>query len=128
MTRSSPAWLFIAFLIATVGVGFHYWQADYARLSLPETLYGPGLVAVGVVAMMARAFGVGRFWKVWLWVAAAVPWAVALRILVEAILAPGRHDLWWLELLVAAGLGLAVSLGGTLLGSLFLLRSSKRPH
>jgi hypothetical protein len=127
MTRSSPAWLFIAFLIATIGVGFRYWQADYAQLALPESLFGPGLVAVGVVAMMARAFGVGRFWKVWLWVAAAVPWAVALRILLEAILAPGRHDLWWLELSIAAGVGLAVSLVGTLLGSLLLLRSSKRP-
>lgn len=127
MTRSSPAWLFIAFLIATIGVGFPYWQIDYARLALPESLLGPGIVAVGVVAMIARAFGVGRFWKVWLWVAASVPWAVALRILLEAILAPGRHDLWWLELLIATGVGLVVSLLGTLVGSLLLLRSSKRP-
>lgn len=127
MTRSSPAWLFIAFLIAMIGVGFPYWQIDYARLALPESLLGPGIVAVGVVAMMARAFGVGRFWKVWLWVAAAVPWAVALRILLEAILSPGRHDLWWLELLIATGVGLVVSLLGTLVGSLLLLRSSKRP-
>ncbi|MET1161256.1 MAG: hypothetical protein ABWY48_01865 [Pseudoxanthomonas sp.] len=127
MTRSSPAWLFIAFLIATVGVGFPYWQADYSQLSLPEALYGPGLVAVAVVAMMVRAFGVARFWKTWLWIAVAVPWAVLLRILVEAILVPGRHDLWWLELAIAAGLGLAAALAGTLIGSLFLLRSSKRP-
>lgn len=127
MTRSSPAWLFIAFLIAMIGVGFPYWQIDYARLALPESLLGPGIVAVGVVAMIARAFGVGRFWKVWLWVAASVPWAVALRILLEAILAPGRHDLWWLELFIATGVGLVVSLLGTLVGSLLLLRSSKRP-
>ena len=127
MTRSSPAWLFIAFLIALVGVGFPYWQIGYAQLTLPESLYGPGLVAVGVVAMLARAFGVARFWKVWLWIATTVPWAVLLRIVMEAILAPGRHDLWPLELLVAAGVGLVVSLAGTLLGSLFLLRSSKRP-
>ena len=73
MTRSSPAWLLIAFFIAFVGVGFRYWQLPYAQVSLPDSLYGPGLVAIAVVALMARAFGLARFWKVWLLIAAAVP-------------------------------------------------------
>ena len=30
MTRSSPAWLLIAFLIAFIGVGFRYWQIPYS--------------------------------------------------------------------------------------------------
>lgn len=127
MNRSSPAWLAIAFLIAFVGVGFRYWQMAYPQAGLPESLHGPGLVAVGVVATMARAFGLARFWKVWLSIAAAVPGAVLARILVETSSHPGTHDLWPLDLAVAAGVGLAVSLAGTLLGSLFLLRSSKRP-
>jgi hypothetical protein len=127
MKRSSPAWLLIAFLIAFVGVGFRYWQIAYTELSLPESLYGPGLVAVGVVAMMARAFGLARFWKVWLLLAATVPCVVLVRILVDASAHPGTHDLWPLELAIALGLGLAAALAGTLLGSLFLLRSSKRP-
>jgi hypothetical protein len=127
MNRSSPGWLLIAFLIAFIGVGFRYWQTAYPQVSLPESLYGPGLVAVGVVAMMARAFGLARFWKAWLLIAASVPCAVLARILVEAVSRPGTHDLWPLELAVAAGMGLATSLVGALLGSLFLLRSSKRP-
>lgn len=128
MTRSSPAWLAIGFAIAFVGVGFPYWQLAYSRISLPDSLYGPGLVAVGVVALMLRAFGVARFWKVWLIVAAAVPTAVAVRVAMEAASDPTSHNLWPFELLIAAALGLAASLAGTLLGSLFLLRSSRRPE
>ena len=127
MKRSSPAWLVIAFLIAFVGVGFRYWQVPYTELSLPESLYGPGLVAVCVVAMMARAFGLARFWKVWLLLAATIPCAVLVRVLIDAGAHPGTHDLWPLELAIALGMGLVVALAGTLLGSLFLLRSSKRP-
>ena len=127
MKRSSPAWLLIAVLIAFVGVGFRYWQIATAQASMPESLYGPGLVAVGVVAMMARAFGLARFWKVWLLIAAAVPCAVALRLLLQATSHPVTSTPWMLDLAIAAGVGLAASLLGTLVGSLLLLRSSKRP-
>ncbi len=127
MTRSSPAWLLIAFLIAFVGVGFHFWQIPYAQVSLPNALYGPGLVAVGVVAMLARAFGLGRFWKICLLVAATVPAAVLARVVVESFADPTTHNLWPFEIAIAAALGFACALVGTLLGSLFLLRSSKRP-
>ena len=127
MTRSSPAWLLIAFLVALIGVGFRYWQIPYPQVSLPDSLYGPGLVAVGVVAVMARAFGLARFWKVWLVIAASVPLAVLVRVIVETGRDPTSHDLWPFEIAVAAGLGLAGALAGTLLGSLFLLRSSRRP-
>ncbi|HEY5972314.1 MAG TPA: hypothetical protein VIT22_10170 [Pseudoxanthomonas sp.] len=127
MTRSSPAWLLIAFAIAFIGVGFRYWQLPYAQVSLPASLYGPGLVAVGVVALMVRAFGLTRFWKAWLLVAATVPSAVVARVVVDTTADPASHNLWPLEIAIAAGIGLACSLAGTLLGSLFLLRSSKRP-
>lgn len=127
MTRSSPAWLLIAFAIAFIGVGFLYWQLPHAQATLPDALYGPGLVAVGVVALMVRAFGLTRFWKAWLLLAATVPAAVAVRIAMDLAADPDAHNPWLLELAIAAGLGLACSLAGTLLGSLFLLRSSKRP-
>jgi hypothetical protein len=127
MTRSSPAWLLIAFLIAFIGVGFRYWQNPYPQVSLPDSLYGPGLVAVGVVALMARAFGLARFWKVWLLIAASVPLAVLVRVVVETSRDQALHNLWPLELGIAAALGLGCALAGTLLGSLLLLRSSKRP-
>lgn len=127
MTRSSPAWLLIAFLIAFVGVGFRYWQLPYVQVSLPDSLYGPGLVAIAVVALMARAFGLVRFWKVWLLIAAAVPAAVLVRIVVDTTADATTHNLWPLEIAIALALGLGCSLVGSLLGSLLLTRSSKRP-
>ena len=127
MSRSSRGWLLIAFAIAFVGVGFRYWQMPYEQLDLPDALYGPGLAAVLVVAMMVRAFGVARFWIAWLVVASAVPAAVLVRIALDTASDPASHSLWPFEILVAAGIGLVAALAGALLGSLFLLRSSRRP-
>ena len=55
MTRDSRAWRWIGFLIALVGVGFPYWQLATEQAGLPRALYGPGLVAVGVIAMLPSA-------------------------------------------------------------------------
>lgn len=128
MTRNSRVWWLIGFLVAFVGVGFPYWQLPHAQAGLPGALYGPGLVAVAVVAMMLHAFGTGRFLPVWWLIAAAVPLAVLARVIVAAARDPVNHSLWLLELAIAAGLGLAASLVGTAVGSLLLLRSSRRPE
>ncbi len=127
MTRSSPAWRWIGFAVALLGVGFKYWQLPYDQASLPSALYGPGLVALGAVAMLLRAFGTGRFVTLWLWMAAAVPLAVAIRVAVDVARDASTHNLWPLDLAIAAGLGLVASLVGVLVGSAFLLRSSRRP-
>ncbi len=127
MTRNSPAWLLIGFLVAFVGVGFPHWSLAYDDVSLPSSLHGPGLVAVGVVAMMLRAFGVARFWKVWLLVASSVPAAIMVRVVVDVARDPTSHNLWPFEIAIGLIVGLAAALAGTLIGSLFLLRSSKRP-
>lgn len=125
MTRNSRIWWLVGFLIALVGVGFPYWRAPSAMTALPGAFYGPGLAALAVVAMMLRAFGTGRFVPLWLLIAAAAPVAVMLRMLIgDAVDVPVS---WPRELLISSGLGLAASLAGTLIGSLFLLRSSRRP-
>ncbi len=127
MTRSSPAWLLIGFFIAFVAVGFAHWQLPYDKVSLPNSLYGPGLVAVGLIAMMLRAFGTGRFLTIWWLIAATVPAAVMARVLLETSRDPTSHNLWPLEILIALAVGLMCALLGTALGSLLLMRSSKRP-
>lgn len=123
MTRSSPAWLLVGFVIAVIGVGFKFWQLPAEVASLPQALYGPGLAAVGVVALLLRAFGTGRFLRIWLVIALSVPLAVAIRWLLGLPAA----DAFGIALTVGLILGLAVSLAGTAIGSLFLLRSSRRP-
>lgn len=127
MTRNSRVWWLIGFLIALVGVGFPYWRAPSAATALPGAFYGPGLAAVAVVAMLLRAFGTGRFLPVWLLIAATAPAAVLVRLIAGDAAAAGGVS-WPRELLTASALGLAASLAGTLIGSLFLLRSSRRPE
>jgi hypothetical protein len=127
MTRDSKAWRWIGFLIALVGVGFPYWQLPPELAGLPRALYGPGLVAVGVIAMLLRAFGTGRFLTLWLLIALAVPAAVLVRLALDAARGITGPGLAVADVVVGFGLGLGASLVGMLVGSVFLLRSSRRP-
>jgi hypothetical protein len=126
MTRDSRIWRWIGFLIAFVGVGFPYWQLAPELAGLPRALYGPGLVAVGVVAMLLRAFGTGRF-LLWLLIAMAVPAAVLVRLGLNALRGMEGPGLAIADVAVGLVLGLATAFIGMLVGSLFLLRSSRRP-
>ena len=73
MKLRAAFWLVATFVISFFAVGFPYWQIPYAKVSLPSTLYGMGLVVVGVLAAAARAVGKARFLAVILAVGAAVP-------------------------------------------------------
>ena len=127
MTRDSRIWRWIGFLIALVGVGFPYWQLAPEQAGLPHALYGPGLIAIAVVAMLLRAFGTGRFVTLWLLIAATVPAVVVVRIALEAVRQLPPAGAPAADLMIATALGLGASLTGMLVGSLFLLRSSRRP-
>jgi hypothetical protein len=127
MTRDSRAWRWIGFLIAFVGIGFPYWQLAPEQAGLPRALYGPGLIAVGVIAMLLRAFGTGRFLTLWLVIALAVPAAVLVRLALDAAHGVAGPGLAAADVVIGFGLGLGASLIGMLVGSLFLLRSSRRP-
>ena len=111
-------WLAAAFVAGFLTVGYPYWQIPYAKVSLPDTLYGPGLLGVGVLAVAARAFGKARFLSVVFVVGAAAPAAVLSRVAVDTAADSTSHNLWPLELIIAATVGMAVSFAGALLGSL----------
>jgi hypothetical protein len=110
-------WLAAAFVVGFFSVGFPYWQVTYAKVSLPDTLYGAGLLVVAVLAAAARAFGKARLAAVILGVGAAVPAAVLTRVVVETAKDPTSHNLWPLELIIAAMVGIACSSAGALVGS-----------
>jgi hypothetical protein len=110
-------WLAAAFVVGFFSVGFPYWQVTYAKVSLPDTLYGAGLLVVAVLAAAARAFGKARLVAVILVVGAAVPAAVLTRVGVETAKDPTSHNLWPLELIIAAVIGIACSSAGALVGS-----------
>ena len=80
-------------MISFFAVGFPYWQIPYAKVSLPSTLYGMGLVVVGVLAAAARAVGKARFLTVILAVGAAVPAPILARVVVDTAKDPTSHNL-----------------------------------
>lgn len=116
-------WLVAAFVISFFAVGFPYWQIPYAKVSLPSTLYGMGLVVVGVLAAAARAVGKARFLAVILAVGAAVPAPILARIAVDTAKDPTSHNLWPFEFIIAAVIGVLCSSAGALVGSLPVLLS-----
>jgi hypothetical protein len=111
-------WLAAAFVISFFTIGFPYWQIPYSKVSLPDTLYGAGLLVIGILALAARVFGKARTLTVILVVGAAVPIAVLARVIVDAVKDPTSHNLWPLELIIAAVVGIVCSSAGALLGSL----------
>ena len=118
MQPNAVYWLAAAFVVSFFAVGFPYWQIPYAKVSLPSTLYGPGLFVVGVLAAAARAFGKTRLLAVILTVGAAVPAPILARIAVDTAKDPTSHNLWPFEFIIAAVLGALCSSAGALVGSL----------
>lgn len=111
-------------MVSFFAVGFPYWQIPYAKVSLPDTLYGAGLLAVGVLAAAARGFGKARLLAVILVVGASVPAAVLARVAVDTAKDPTSHNLWPFEFIIAAVVGVLCSSAGALVGSLPALLST----
>lgn len=118
MKPHAAYWLVAAFVISFFAVGFPYWQIPYAKVSLPSTLYGMGLVVVGVLAAVARAIGKARLLAVILAVGVAVPAPILVRITVDTAKDPTSHNLWPFEFIIAAVIGVLCSSAGALVGSL----------
>jgi hypothetical protein len=118
MTLRAAFWLVAGFVISFFAVGVPYWQIPYAMVSLPTTLYGTGLVVVGVLAAAARVLGKARLMTVILAVGAAVPAPILARIAVDTAKDPTSHNLWPFEFIIAAVIGVLCSSAGALVGSL----------
>jgi hypothetical protein len=118
MTLRTAFWLVAAFVISFFAVGFPYWQIPYAKVSLPSTLYGMGLVVVGVLAAAACVIGKARLLTTILVVGAAVPAPILVRIAVDTAKDPTSHNLWPFELVIAAVIGVLCSTAGGLIGSM----------
>jgi len=110
--------LALAACAAFLVVGIPYWARPLSGLSLPRDILGVPLVAVGVLAALSCIVGRTGFWKTGLAVSASVPAAVMARVVCEASLVPGTHNLWPFELVLVAGPALAAGFCGAAVGSL----------
>jgi hypothetical protein len=111
-------WTALAFGLSFLAVGLPYWLIPYSGVNLPDALIGPGLLVVCGAALVLRAFRAATFWRTTGLVGSAVPAAVMARVLFEGLLDPTSHNLWPLEVIIAAVLGLACALAGAAVGSL----------
>jgi hypothetical protein len=121
-------WLAASFVAGFFAVGIPYWQVPYAKVALPNTLYGTGLLVVGLLAAAASAFGKARLLAVILVVGAAVPGPILARIGADTTKDPTSHNLWPFEFIIAAVLGALCSSAGALVGSLPACFSRHKDH
>ena len=118
MQLKTVYWLIATFVVSFFAVGIPYWQIPYAKVSLPSTLYGTGLLVVVILAAAARAFGKASLLAVILAVGGAVPAPILARVAVDTAKDPTSHNLWPFEFIIAAVLGALCSSAGALVGSL----------
>lgn len=109
-------WLLTAFVTCFLTVGIPYWLIPYRLVSLPDSLIGPGLFAVGFAAFLLAVGAVTPVWRIVLVPAALVPAAVFARVVVDGLSDPTSHNLWPLEVMIAAGAGLFYAFTGALVG------------
>ena len=125
MNRKITVWLTGAFLAGFLAIGLPYWLIPYDRVSLPNTLYGMGLIVVTLAAGVARAFGKTHFLTAMLVVGATVPAAVIVRVAVETSGDPTSHNLWPFEVIIALVVGITSASMGALAGSFPMLFSKR---
>lgn len=121
MTKSQII-LALAFFGAFLVVGVPYWQVPYAQLSLPNAVLGLPLIVVAGLAALPRIAAHTRFWPAMLIVGSSVPAAVMARVLYDTVSDPTSHNLWPLEIILAAGPGVLAALVGALAGGLLARR------
>jgi len=124
--NEKTVWAIAAFSVAFLATGIPYWQIPYAKVSLPSSLYGPALLVVAIAAAALRLGAKASFARALFVAGLAVPAMVMARVQVETSLDPTSHNLWPLEIIIAAAVGLLVSFAGSLIGGLLVLAFGNR--
>ena len=120
MRRDQALTLTLAFAVALFAIGVPYWQIPYAKVALPDSIVGAGLLVSLVAAAVVRSVKEVTFRQTVLALGFAAPCAVLLRIIVGVVSDPKSHNLWPFEVFLACIVGFGASLCGALLGSAFL--------
>ena len=104
------------FLLSFFAAGIPFWLIPYPQLTVPDGFFSIGLAVVFAVAALLCMTSRAGFGMSVLVPAAALPAALMVRVMVEGLLDPTRHNLWPLALVIALFLGLLVSAGGAVIG------------
>lgn len=107
-----------AFALCFFAAGIPFWRIPYSEVNVPDAFYGAGLFAVFAAATLLRASGRAGFGMSLLVPGLALPAALMVRVFVEVVAEPTRHNLWPLVLAIVLVMGFAASGAGALLGAL----------
>ena len=126
MPNRAPLALAASFVIALVAVGIPYWRIPYAQVALPNSIFNFGLLVTLLAPIWLRGVVRTSFAKAFMAVGLAAPAAIILRIVLETSADPTSHNLWPLEVILTAGVSVALAFVGAMLGSAlrFLLSRS----
>lgn len=106
------------FLACLLAVGVPFWRLPYAGVNVPDGFYGPGLLVVAIAPLLLMRFARAGFARSLLIPALAPAAALMLRVIVEGLQDPTRHNLWPLALIIVLVMGVLVAAPGAVVGRL----------
>jgi hypothetical protein len=106
----------LGFVASALAAGLPYWSLTYRQVSLPDSLYGPGLLVLFLATAVAQVSGASTFWRNVAVLGSSFPAIVMLRVMVEAAADPTSHNLWPFEIIIASLLGGLCALPGAVAG------------
>lgn len=109
--------LLVAFAACFLMIGIPYWQLPYSSVSLPDSLYGTGLLLTFVCTLFFCSQGIGFLWSATV-LGLSAPAAVATRIIVDVARDNSTHNLFPFEIAIAIIVGFSVAGFGVGLGVL----------
>lgn len=105
-----------AFVLCLLVAGIPFWRIPYSEVNVPDAFYGIGLLAVFAFAALLRASGRAGFGKSLLIPGLVLPAVLMVRVIVEGVIDPTRHNLWPLVVVIVLVMGFAASGSGALVG------------
>jgi hypothetical protein len=114
--RYAHAALAVCAVLVFFAVGLPYWRIPYTQVALPSALYGVGLVALAVLSALLRGVFATAFVSTALIMGSTVPAAVLVRVVYETAIDPTSHNLWPLELIIAAIVGYVIAIASNAFG------------
>lgn len=118
----------VALLFSFCTAGLFYWTIPYDDLNLPNALITPALIVIALSAILLQSFTEISFAKNLNVMAAVIPAVVLSRVIIDGLSDPTSHNLWPIELVIAAAVSYAVVLPSVLIGLLFQKLRFKLPN
>ena len=118
MTTAKFFTLLLAFAACFLVIGIPYWQLPYSSVSLPNSLYGIGLLLMFVCTVFFCNRGISFLWVATI-LGLSAPVVVATRIIVDVARDSSTHNLFPFEIAIAVIVGFGVAGFGAALGVLY---------